>query len=91
MKTINLASGQSSMSESSVNVEALAMEATEPARALSSPRVGTQAYFWTAEWQQKERLADYDFLIGDTFTPSDVEDLIASLHEVADAAPGQDS
>jgi hypothetical protein len=53
--------------------------ATAPARALPSLRHGTQAYFWTPEWQQRERLADYDFLIGDTYEPTDVADLIREL------------
>jgi len=56
-----------------------ASSATTLARALPSPRHGSQAYFWTREWQQREQLADYDFLIGDTYKPSDVEDLIREL------------
>lgn len=82
---------QSIASAFSVVVGRSAMAATAPARALPSPRTGSQAYFWTAEWQQKERLADIDFLIGDTLKPANVEELIAHLHEVADAAPDQDS
>lgn len=40
----------------------------------------SQAYFWTAEWQQWETLADYDRLIGDYYEPEDVDDLIAWLN-----------
>lgn len=47
--------------------------------ALPSPRHGTQAYFWTSDWQQKETLADFDYLIGDVYNPMDVEDLIREL------------
>jgi hypothetical protein len=56
-----------------------ASSATMTARTLPSPRHGSQAYFWTREWQQKERLADFDFLIGDTYRPSGIEDLIREL------------
>ena len=53
--------------------------ATARSHALPSPRHGTQAYFWTREWQQKETLADWDFTIGDTYRPIDVEDLLREL------------
>lgn len=49
--------------------------------AMASPRRGAQSYFWTPEWQQGERLAAYDFLIGDVFKPADAADLINWLHE----------
>lgn len=68
-----------------IHVEAFASSATEPSRSLPSPRHGSQAYFWTTDWQQKERLADWDFLIGETFKPTDAEDLIRHLHEAAGA------
>ena len=56
--------------------------AIAPSR-TASIRSGAQSYFWTAEWQQKERLADMDLLCGNTYEPADVEDLIHHLHEVA--------
>ena len=83
MANFNLARSDTAMSSTALG--AYASEATSPARALPSPRHGSQAYFWTTEWQQKEILADYDFLIGNTFEPTDVEDLIRHLHEAADA------
>ena len=59
-----------------------AAAATDPRiLAMASPRRGTQSYFWTSEWQQGERLAAYDFLIGDVFEPADADDLINWLHE----------
>ena len=56
--------------------------------ASASPDVTTrpfiprsQAYFWSAQWQQWETLADYDRLIGDYYEPEDVDDLIAWLND----------
>lgn len=56
--------------------------------ATASPNVAvtpsirrSQAYFWTAEWQQWETLADYDRLIGDYYEPEDIDDLIAWLND----------
>ena len=43
-----------------------------------------QKYFWTEEWQQKERLADWDILIGDLYVAEDVEDMIRSLQDEDD-------
>lgn len=79
-ETINL--GQSATTASETELRAFAMGATRPSRALSSPRHGSQAYFWTNEWQQSERLADLDLLIGGEYAyrPTDVEDLIRELH-----------
>jgi len=76
---------ESAASASRVWLEASATGATAPSRSLPSPRHGSQAYFWTTEWQQKERLADWDFLIGGEFRPTDVEDLIRHLHEATSA------
>jgi hypothetical protein len=58
-----------------------ASSATKPARALLSPRQGSQAYFWTTEWQQGERLADFDYLSANTYEPADVNDLVRWLNE----------
>jgi hypothetical protein len=69
----------------STQLGSFATEATEPSRSLPSPRHGSQAYFWTTEWQQKERLADWDFLIGNVYRPSDIDDLIRHLDEAAGA------
>lgn len=52
-----------------------------PDVALSPSIRKSQAYFWTAEWQQWETLADYDRLIGDYYEPDDVEALIAWLND----------
>lgn len=38
-----------------------------------------QAWFWTREWQAKEREADDDLAAGRYFEFSDVEDLIDNL------------
>lgn len=62
-----------------------AAAATHVARALPSPRRGSQAYFWSLEWQQGERLAAYDFLIDDVYKPVDANDLIDWLHGDDDA------
>jgi hypothetical protein len=48
---------------------------------LPAPRHGSQSYFWTLDWQQRERLADFDFLIGNIYRPTDVEDLIRFLDD----------
>lgn len=77
---------ESTASALDIQVEAFASSATEPSCSLPSLRHGSQAYFWTTDWQQKERLADWDFLIGETFKPTDVEDLIRHLHGAAGAA-----
>lgn len=53
-------------------------------RVAPSLKYGPQAYFWTQDWQQAERLAHHDFLIGDVYEPSDVEDGIAWLHDDED-------
>ncbi|MCI0356655.1 MAG: AbrB/MazE/SpoVT family DNA-binding domain-containing protein [Acidobacteria bacterium] len=44
---------------------------------VSIPR--DQAWFWTKEWQAKEREADQALAAGDYSEFSDVEDLIAAL------------
>ncbi len=77
---------ESRASASAIRVGTFASGAAEPCRSLPSPRHGSQAYFWTTDWQQKERLADLDFLIGGTFRPTNAEDLIRHLHEAAGAA-----
>ena len=64
----------------------MASNSLSPARAVTSFRPVTQAYFWTPGWQQKEWFADYDFLTGNVFEPTDVEDLIRHLHEAAEAS-----
>ncbi len=47
-----------------------------------------QAYFWTDEWQEGERLADRDRLNGDCYKPTDIDDLIAWLNDnEADESP----
>lgn len=40
-----------------------------------------QAWFWTEEWQAKEREADEDIAVGRVRTFDNAEDLIASLDE----------
>ena len=52
---------------------------------MPSPRHGSQAYFWTSQWQQKELVADFDFLADNFFEPADIDDAIRHLHEGADA------
>jgi antitoxin MazE len=41
----------------------------------------SQAYFWTEEWQEKERRADEDEKAGRVESFESVEDLIADLHK----------
>ncbi len=73
----------SAVSASAIPVGASATSAAAPCRSLPSPRHGAQAYFWTTDWQQRERLADWDFLSGNTFRPAGAEDLIRHLQEEA--------
>ena len=87
METASFTAGQSTVSEQSVSISTSTMSATEPARSLSSPRIRSQSYFWAREWQQDESLADFDFLIGNTYKPADIEDLIS---ELSDAETSQD-
>lgn len=49
--------------------------------AVSGNSFGDQAYFWTKEWQHEEAQVDYEYLVGNTYRPTDVEDLIRSLRE----------
>ena len=46
-------------------------------------RHGTQPSHWTETWRQKERLADFDWVAGNTYETDDVEELIRRLHEAA--------
>ena len=57
--------------------------ATTPGYESHSPRASSQAYYWTLEWQQRERLADFDLLIGGdaVYKPADIPDLLRWLHE----------
>jgi hypothetical protein len=43
-------------------------------------RHGTQPEHWTETWLHKEKLADWDAFIGNTFETNDVEALIQELH-----------
>ncbi len=76
---------QSSAAATNSQSGAFEAAATSPSRSLPTPAHASQAYFWTPEWQQRERLADWDFLIGDEYKPDDVDDLIRHLHEAASA------
>lgn len=49
------------------------------ARVGRSPRFGTQSYFWTEDWQQAERLADFDYSADMDFEPKDMDELLAWL------------
>lgn len=74
------------VSNVSVNVNTFVSESTGTrARSMPSPRHGSQAYFWTPQWQQKELVADFDFLADNFFEPADIDDAIRHLHEGADA------
>lgn len=46
---------------------------------------GTQPQYWSETWLRKEKLADWDFMAGNTFEAEDVEDMIRRLHEAAGA------
>lgn len=73
-----------SVSNVSVNINTSVAESTGTRpRSMPSPRHGSQSYFWTPEWQQKEKIADFDFLSGNVYEPSDVDDAIRQLHEGA--------
>jgi hypothetical protein len=54
------------------------LENAIPAR---SPRYSSQAYFWSQDWQQGEKLADWDLFTGGDYEPTDIEDLIRWLDE----------
>ena len=77
---IAVSAGASSGSSTlSLGVETSAIASPDVALRRSIPR--SQAYFWTAEWQQWETLADYDRLIGDYYEPDDIDALITWLND----------
>jgi len=47
-------------------------------RAVKIPK--SQAWFWSKEWQKKERAADRDIKEGKTRTFSSVDELLENLH-----------
>jgi len=47
-------------------------------RAVKIPK--SQAWFWSKEWQKKERAADRDIKEGKTRTFSSVDELLEDLH-----------
>lgn len=49
------------------------------ARVGRSPRFGDQSYFWTQDWQQAERLADFDYLVDMDYEPASLSDLLEWL------------
>ena len=49
-----------------------------------SPRYSSQAYFWTQDWQQAEKLAEFDLMAGSDYEPSGFEDLVRWLREDED-------
>lgn len=49
-------------------------------------RHGTQPDHWSETWLRKEKLADWDFVVGNTLEADDVEVMIRHLHEAAGAA-----
>ncbi len=51
----------------------------DDARVGRSPRYGDQSYFWTQDWQQAERLADFDYLADMDYQPADMADLLEWL------------
>ena len=48
-------------------------------------RHGTQPNYWTEEWTQKERLADFDRIAGTIYEADNMDDVIRMLDEAADA------
>lgn len=81
MDTTEFATGSTATSQTSVIVSTSAHTGQGPTFAVRSPRQGSQAYYWTTAWQQRERLAEIDFAIGNFYQPADVNDLIRWLHE----------
>jgi hypothetical protein len=59
-------------------VQIAADKAVKEAMAKRDPG---QAWFWTEEWQEKEREADEDIARGDYETFDDMDDFIRSLDE----------
>ncbi len=49
-------------------------------------RHGTQPSYWTETWLRKERLADWDRVVGTVHEADDIEDVIRQLDEAADGA-----
>ena len=49
---------------------------------MTEGKAGKDAWFWTKEWQAKERLADEQFKNGNYQTFDNVDDLIAALHKL---------
>ena len=47
----------------------------------------TQAWFWTPEWQQREREADEDIVSGRVVQTSDVEELLHHLDSLEAGSP----
>ena len=56
-----------------------------PYRGIFSERDASQAWFWTPEWQAKERIAEEEIRRGDVRTFDSVEELIADLQEAEGA------
>ena len=48
----------------------------------------SQAWFWSDEWQRREREADDDIAAGRVTTYDDVDEFIKGLDDLADEAPG---
>ena len=42
-----------------------------------------QAYFWTPEWQEQERIAEEEIRRGDVLTFESIEELLSNLHQEA--------
>lgn len=74
----------SCVSEEAIFVRRTLTEGTTPnALAMRSHRLGSQAYFWTRDWQREEFLADIDYLIGGehVYQPRGAGDLARWLDE----------
>ena len=50
---------------------------------MDEPRDPDQAWFWTPEWQEQERIAEEEIRNGDVLRYDSVEELIADLQEGA--------
>ena len=62
------------------------VEATEESIVLTPKKLvnKSQAYFWSAEWQEAERAASEDIAAGRVHEFDDPEELIASLRRTRD-------
>ena len=55
-----------------------------PYRGTWAERDASQAWFWTQEWQEQERIAEEEIRKGEVLTFESVEELLSNLHQEAE-------